>query len=363
MENNVLLGGIGFEMGKPIPDTDEYLSDINNMKLIIDTIVYACKDFMSGNELVMLNNALNEVLCKYEIISDDITKKYDNYDESNKDLLEKYMRAIAIEGKSERTLKYYRDTFEFFLKWTSKPIQEVTSQDIREYLFFRDETGKVSNVTLDNIRRVLSTIFTWFHDERYILKNPTSSIKKIKGVKKVKEPLSPYQIELIRMELSKNNNIRDSAIFELLLSSGIRVGELVQLNINDINFDTHSFIVFGKGAKERECYFNAKTQLMLELYLKERNDDNPALFVSYKTPNKRLGMNGIERRMRELGRRVDVKVHPHLLRKTFATTLLRKDVPIEQVQKLLGHTKIETTTIYAQVDDRKMMNSHKKLLN
>lgn len=365
MNNNLLMGETGLGMGNSY-NNNNYLSDINNMKIIIDAIVYNCKDFLGGDELVILNNTLNEVLSKYEIVSDSLTEKWENFEESNRSLLEKYLRAIAVEGKSERTINYYRGTFEYFLEYINKPLPEVTTQDIRDYLYFRDETGEISNTSLDNIRRVLNTIFRWLHEEMYILKNPVISIKKIKRDKKIVPPLTAYEIELIRKELNEHTDIagvRDKAIFELLLSSGVRVAELVQLDINNIDFDNRSFIVFGKGGKERECYFNAKAQLSLEIYLNQRTDDSPELFVSSKSPYTRLGINGVERRLRETGRKVNIRLFPHLLRKTFATNLLRKGVQIEQVQILLGHAKLETTTIYARVDETNLNNSHKKLLN
>lgn len=363
MNNNLLMGGIGFELGQPINQEDDILLNQNPLQDLIDKIVYACNEFMSGSQLVTLNDTLFEVLNKFDIIVDDVINRNENYEKENEEIFQKYLKASTLEGKSQRTLNYYEESYRNLMDFCCKHISEVTTQDIRNYLSFKQKQHNCSNATLDNNRRNLSTVFRWFHEEGYIAKNPVIKIGKIKDRKKVKKPFTPREIELLRNEFNRypNTRLRDLAMFELLLSSGIRVGELCGLNQSDVDLDNCSMIVLGKGNKQREAYFNVKTQTALEEYLNSRTDDNPALFVSFKKPYRRLGINGVERRMRVAGRNVGVKTHPHKFRRTMATTLLNKGVPIEQVQILLGHNKLDTTTIYAQVDDEQLRYNHKRL--
>ena len=365
MNNNLLMGGVGFEMGQAIPYENDVLLNHNSLQDLIDVIVLECKRFMSGKELLTLNDTLHEVLNKFEILTDDGSDKWENYEEENEELFQKYLKANTLEGKSQRTLIYYENTFREFMNFACKPISEVTTQDIMDWLSWKQKRNNISNTTLDNYRRNLSTIFRWFNEEGYIIKDPAVKIGKIKDRKKVKKPFTAREIELLRAEFSRypSTKLRDLAMFELLLSSGVRVAELVGLNRKDIDFNNCSMIVLGKGNKQREAYFNVKAQTALEQYLDSRTDDNPALFVSFKKPYNRVGINGIERRFRLAGRNVGVKCHPHKFRRTMATSLLKKGVPIEQVQKLLGHSNLDTTTIYAQVDEEQLQYNHKKLLN
>lgn len=359
------MGGTGFEMGQPINTEEDILIANDPLQNLIDNIIYGCTGFLGGNELVQLNKSLFEVLDKFEVIFDDSKVSDENFEQTNEELFQKYLRATILEGKSERTIKYYTDAYRKFMEFCCKPLDNVTTNDVRDYLAFRQKTSKVSNTTLDNIRRALSAVFRWLNEEGYILRNPVCSISKIKDTKKVKKPFTPKEIELLRMTIMKRpNSKRNLAIFELLLSSGVRVGELVGLNIRDVDLNECTMIVLGKGNKQREAYFNIKAQTALELYLKSRTDTNPALFVSAKRPYARLSVNAVERLMRETGRIAGVpKVHPHKFRRTMATGLLNKGVPIEQVKTLLGHANLDTTTIYAMVDEEQLNWNHKKLLD
>lgn len=176
----------------------------------------------------------------------------------------------------------------------------------------------------------------------------------------VKETFTDEDIERL---CDNCTNLRDRAIIEILLSTGVRVGELIRLDIDDINFNEKECIVLGKGDAERIVYFNARCKIHLQQYLDSRTDSNPALFVSLRKPHYRLGINGVEFMLKKLGEKTSVNnVHPHKFRRTLATKAIDKGMPIEQVQKLLGHTKIDTTLQYAMVDEANVKLAHKKYI-
>ena len=237
----------------------------------------------------------------------------------------------------------------------NKSIKHITTEDLRNYLGYYSKNTNCSKVTIDNIRRIISSFFSWLEEENHILKNPARRIHKIRTAKIIKETYSDENLEIMRDNCGE---IRD-----LLNSTGMRVGELVRLNKTDIDFNERECIVFGKGDKQRKVYFDAKTKIHLQEYLNSRNDNNEALFVSLLKPYKRLQISGVEIRMRQLGRRLNInKVHPHKFRTTLATRAIDKGMPIEQVQQLLGHSKIDTTLQYAMVNQSNVKNSHKKYI-
>ena len=279
---------------------------------------------------------------------------------TNYDYLEMFIAAKKIEGCSDRTVAYYKVTVEHLLKCIDTPIRKITTDEIRSYLAKYQEKSGCSKTTVDNIRRNISSFFSWLEEEDYILKSPMKRIHKIKTVQPVKETISDELIERLRDAcLCK----RDLAMVDLLYSTGIRVGELVRLNVDDISFEERECVVFGKGDKERKVYFDAKAKLHLQDYLKERNDDNPALFVTLDAPHQRLKISGVEIRIRRLGRSINAeKIHPHKFRRTMATRAIDKGMPIEQVQKILGHSQIDTTMQYAMVNQSNVKNAHRKYI-
>jgi len=281
-------------------------------------------------------------------------------DAENEELLKTFIAAKRIEGCSEKSLKYYESTILTMFSGANKPVREVNTDDLRGYLADYQQKRNSSKVTIDNMRRIFSSFFGWLEDEDYILKSPVRRIHKIKTDKTIKETFSDEGMELLR---DATDEIRDLAMIDLLASTGIRVGELIQLNREDINFHERECVVLGKGGNERVAYFDARTKIHLLNYLDSRNDDNPALFVSLASPNKRLLIGGVETRLREIGRRADMaKVHPHKFRRTLATRAIDKGMPIEQVQRLLGHVKIDTTMHYAMVNQANVKNSHRKFI-
>lgn len=271
-----------------------------------------------------------------------------------------FLCAKRVEGCSEKSIKYYKSTIENMLKTLDKPVKHITTENLREYLGEYHKKSKCSKVSIDNIRRILSTFFSWLEDENYILKSPVRRIHKIRTGKIVKETYTDENLEMMRDNCKE---IRDLAIIDLLNSTGIRVGELVKLNIDDIDFNERECIVEGKGDKQRRVYFDARTKIHLQNYLNSRVDDNKALFVSLIEPYNRLNISGVEIRMRELGRKLNInKVHPHKFRRTLATRAIDKGMPIEQVQHLLGHQKIDTTLQYAMVNQNNVKISHRKYI-
>ena len=281
-------------------------------------------------------------------------------DISNQDYLQLFLDAKKIEGCSERTIQYYRTTVDRLLLNIATPIRKVTTEEIRHYLVDYQQINNCSKVTVDNIRRNISSFFSWLEEEDYILKSPMRRIHKIKTKQQVKEIISDEAIEQLR---DNCKCLRDLAMIDLLYSTGIRVGELVNLNISDIDFDAREGIVFGKGDKERKVYFDAKAKIHLQAYLSSRKDSNPALFVTLDAPFDRLKISGVEIRMRRLGRALSMdKIHPHKFRRTMATRAIDKGMPIEQVQKLLGHSQIDTTMKYAIVNQTNVKTSHQKFI-
>ena len=276
----------------------------------------------------------------------------------NKGLLNVFIAAKRIEGCSEKSLKYYDSTIRLMFTTADKPIREITTDDLRVYLANYQNKRNSSKVTIDNIRRIFSSFFGWLEDEDYVLKSPVRRIRKIKTEKTIKETFTDEGLELLRDSCEE---IRDLAMIDLLASTGMRVGELVLLNSEDINFHERECVVFGKGSSERVVYFDARTKVHLQNYLYSRSDSNPALFVSLAQPHERLLIGGVETRLREIGKRADIqKVHPHKFRRTLATRAIDKGMPIEQVQQLLGHVRIDTTMHYAMVNQANVKNSHRK---
>ena len=271
-----------------------------------------------------------------------------------------FLDAKKIEGCSERTLQYYQVTIEKLIEWTDTPIRKITTEEIRRYLVEYQQINNCSKVTVDNVRRNISSFFSWLEEEDYILKSPMRRIHKIKTKQQVKETISDEEIERLR---DNCKCVRDLAIIDLLYSTGIRVGELVNLNVSDVDFEARECIVFGKGDKERRVYFDAKAKLHLQDYLQSRTDNDPALFVTLDAPYTRLKISGVEIRLRELGRSLKLeKIHPHKFRRTMATRAIDKGMPIEQVQKILGHSQIDTTMQYAIVNQNNVKNSHQKYI-
>lgn len=316
-------------------------------------------NYLDNSQLDVLHTVLCRCLDKVEInVVEDTDINISKF--TNMELINKFIAAKEIEGCSERTTKYYYATLIKMDSMITKNVTHLTTDDLRMYLTEYQKINNCSKASIDNIRRNLSSFFSWLEEENYILKSPMKRIHKIKTDKVIKETYSDETLELLR---DNCNNLRDLAIIDLLSSTGMRVGELVRLNINDIDFENRECVVFGKGNKERPVYFDARTKIHLRNYINSRNDDNVALFVSLDAPHDRLNISGVEIRLRQLGRKLGInKVHPHKFRRTVATKAIDKGMPIEQVQSLLGHSQIDTTMHYAMVNQNNVKESHRKFV-
>ena len=322
----------------------------------METMIYNILSDMSESLNIAQMKKLQEVLIARLYME----QTSEVYETRNEDYLEMFIIAKRIEGCSERTLQYYKSTIESLISAVDAPIRKMTTEQLRDYLSWHQSQNNCSKVTIDNVRRNLSSFFSWLEEENHILKSPIRRIHKIKTKTVVKEVISDESMEILRDNCTEP---RDLAIIDLLASTGMRVGELVNLNIEDINFEERECVVFGKGDKERKVYFDAKTKIHLMNYLDMRCDNNPALFVSLDKPYTRLNISGVEIRVRELGRRLNLeKIHPHKFRRTMATRAIDKGMPIEQLQKLLGHQQIDTTMKYAMVNQSNVKASHRKYI-
>lgn len=323
---------------------------------LISEVVQKMLPYLDNKQMVNLQNVLNHVLQVYDI---ELTKD-SCVENGSQGLVEEFISAKRIEGCSEKTLKYYLSTIESMTCSLKKDVRIIQTEDLRTYLTDYQRQNGSSRVTIDNIRRILSSFFSWLEDEDYIIKSPVRRIHRVKSGTNIKEVYSDEALELMRDNCTE---LRDLAMIDMLASTGMRVGEMVLLNRDDINFNERECIVFGKGNKERLVYFDARTKIHLQNYLESRTDDNKALFVSLKSPHKRLNIGGIEVRLREFGDRLGLKkVHPHKFRRTLATMAIDKGMPIEQLQQLLGHRKIDTTLQYAMVKQSNVKIAHRKYI-
>ena len=326
---------------------------------IIQTVLDGMRAVLTENQLDLLADVTRKALSECEITPKATEEEQRN--KENVELLGAFISSKKVEGCSDKTIHYYKSSIEKLIATVKKNVCDIATNDIRCYLAEQQEQRGLSKVTIDNLRRIYSSFFSWLEDEDYITKSPVRRIHKVRTDALVKEVLTDENIEVLRDSCQE---LRDIAMIDLLLSTGMRVGELVKINREDIDFQERQCVVFGKGNKEREVYFNARTKIHLKKYLEQRTDSNPALFVSLHEPHTRLTISGVEVRLRQLGKKVNLnKVHPHKFRRTLATMAIDKGMPIEQVQKMLGHVKIDTTLHYAMVNQTNVKIAHRKFLN
>lgn len=322
---------------------------------LINDIEQAMLGVLNNEQMSQLRKVLD-----YTFRDINVSSKNNEECSGNSELIDIFLSAKRVEGCSDKSMHYYRSTLNNAIRKIGKNIRHITTDDLRSYLNDYQLTSGATKVTVDNIRRILSSFFSWLEDEDYIVKNPVRRIHKVKVGKTVKETYSDEALEQMRDHCE---GIRDLALIDLLASTGMRVGELVKLNRNDIDFENRECIVTGKGDKQRRVYFDARTKIHLQRYFAERIDDNPALFVSLLAPYDRLQISGVEIRLRRLGRELNIpKVHPHKFRRTLATMAIDKGMPIEQVQHLLGHQSLDTTLQYAMVNQTNVKMSHRKFI-
>ena len=322
---------------------------------LINDIEQAMLGVLNNEQMSQLRKVLD-----YTFRDINVSSKNNEECSGNSELIDIFLSAKRVEGCSDKSMHYYRSTLNNAIRKIGKNIRHITTDDLRSYLNDYQLTSGATKVTVDNIRRILSSFFSWLEDEDYIVKSPVRRIHKVKVGKTVKETYSDEALEQMRDHCE---GIRDLALIDLLASTGMRVGELVKLNRNDIDFENRECIVTGKGDKQRRVYFDARTKIHLQRYFAERIDDNPALFVSLLAPYDRLQISGVEIRLRRLGRELNIpKVHPHKFRRTLATMAIDKGMPVEQVQHLLGHQSLDTTLQYAMVNQTNVKMSHRKFI-
>ena len=318
----------------------------------IVSVLNEMSEYLSIAQMKKLQEVIIKTFAENEVTKIDI---------SNDEFLKMFLAAKRIEGCSDRTINYYEATVEHLLSQIEINVRKITTEEIREYLSNYQKRNNCSNVTIDNIRRNISSFFSWLEEEDYILKSPMRRIHKIRTKTVVKNVISDEEIEKLRDNCGEK---RDLAIIDLLYSTGIRVGELVNLNIDDIDFEGRECVVYGKGDKERRVYFDAKAKIHLKEYIESRTDRNKALFVTLDAPYDRLKISGVEIRLRKLGKRLHLtRIHPHKFRRSMATRAIDKGMPIEQVQKILGHSQIDTTKQYAMVNQSNVKTAHQKYMS
>ena len=323
---------------------------------LMEEVMQHMLSYLDNAQMKQLRQVFELVLCNYEVTALEMKPEEDD----NNILITRFMAAKRIEGRSEKTLSYYQTTIDAMVASLGKNVRHIHTEDLRTYLTEYQSKKQSSRVTIDNIRRILSSFFSWLEDEDYIIKSPVRRIHKVKAASSIKETYSDEDLEKMRDNCEE---LRDLAMIDVLASTGMRVGEMVLLNRNDINFAERECVVFGKGDKERIVYFDAKAKLHLQEYLNSRTDDNPALFITLRAPHKRIQIGGIEQRLREMGKRLNIhKVHPHKFRRTLATMAIDKGMPIEQLQRLLGHQRIDTTLQYAMVKQSNVKTAHRKYI-
>lgn len=323
---------------------------------IIKDVIQAMLPHLDNEQLELLKESLEEALEGKQIKEGVIEYKV----EENKEFVAKFIAAKRVEGCSEKSLFYYENTINSMLASINKKLKHIVTDDLRDYLTEYQRKNEISKVTVDNIRRILSSFFSWLEDEDYIMKSPARRIHKVKSTLSIKNTYSDEEIELMRDSCQTE---RDLAIIDMLASTGMRVGEMVTLKIGDVNFQERECIVLGKGDKQRTVYFDARTKIHLQKYLRTRIDNNDALFISLKSPNKPLGIGGVENLIKKLGKKAGIsRAHPHKFRRTLATGAIDKGMPIEQVQQLLGHKRIDTTLMYAMVKQNNVKASHRKYI-
>lgn len=323
---------------------------------LITEIMQQMLPYLDNAQMKQLRQAMEQTLCHYDVTG---AQTKPEEDDSN-DLIAMFIAAKRIEGCSKKTLKYYQTTIDALVHSLEKNVRHIHTEDLRMYLTEYQNRNQSSRVTIDNIRRILSSFFSWLEDEDYIIKSPVRRIHKVKTASSIKETYSDEDLEKMRDSCKE---LRDLAMIDMLASTGMRVGEMVLLNRDDIDFSERECVVFGKGDKERIVYFDARAKLHLQEYLDSRADDNPALFVALRAPHERIQIGGIEHRLRELGKRLNIqKVHPHKFRRTLATMAIDKGMPIEQLQRLLGHQRIDTTLQYAMVKQSNVKTAHRKYI-
>ena len=297
---------------------------------------------------------------RMEEIEDDVTRLLYDYEirqknteivkggGMNEKIVKNYIASLRLEGKSEKTVKQYFDAVTYFLCEIGKNIEDITTNDIRYHLASYRKNHSVSNTTVDNKRRYLSAFFQWMSAEEIIPKNPMLRIKRIKDRDRCRKSFSDEEIEMLR---DSAGSLANRAIIEFLLSTGCRVSELVNIDLTDIDFNKRECTIVGKGNKERIVFINQKAMHHLKQYINKRDGIQKALWINAR--GNRMSAEVVRARLKKIATDAGVKnVYPHRFRRTMASDLSRRGMPVQYIQRILGHEKIETTMLYCDTDDR-----------
>lgn len=288
-----------------------------------------------------IRDILYQSLYNYEVFS--LQKALVKSDIEEKVML--YLQCRKLAGLADSTLQNYYLTLRKLASFLNKPVATINTNDLRMFLFTATEGLKAS--TKNSTTSYIKSFFKWLTDEEFIPKDPSRRLEQAKLPIRLRHSLTVVELEKLRMACK---DPRDRALLEFIFATGCRVSEIVDTNIDHLNFTDNTLHVIGKGDKERIVCFNDKTSLYIQNYIKTRRDNDPALFVSLRFPHSRLGRRGIEVIISKVAIRAgfDKSVFPHLLRHTMATLGLQAGLKLTTIQHLLGHTDPATTQIYAE---------------
>ena len=340
----------------------DFMENERTFEKLVNSIINSMTTDLSDEQLRKLKDSLYINLNNFNI--EEKTTELVLYDNSCEQALQDFLNTKNIEGKSEKTIARYRDILTPVITVINKNLKEITTNDLRAYLSQYKQVRKVSDNTLDGMRRIINSFFTWLTVERYIQDNPASRLMKIKAEKKVKTIITDEQLELLKIYCK---NDRDIAMIDLLYASGIRVGELTELNIENIDFEKKEIVVHGKGNKQRTVYFNGGTKVRLQKYLVSRTDNNPALFVtlnnSVKTKEpRRFTIRAVEVRLNTIAKLAGLEnIHPHKFRRSCATAMAKRGIGVQDISVILGHEKISTTQEYLVSDGNEVKRNYERM--
>lgn len=272
------------------------------------------------------------------------------YENRNFSMIDLHLTNRSFEGMKESTIGVYRIGLRNFFMYMNKDYSYITTNDIRAYLAMYKQNRGVSDRTLDSIQKPIRSIFKWLYDEEYIEHNPCAKLKRINYRAKQREALTNKELEELRAAC---NDARERMTVEVLYSTGCRVTEFTSIKVNDIDFVNGEIVVLGKGGKYRKVYLSDRAIILINEYLRERDYDSEYLYSAIRFRNKQLSNRSVENMIHEIAGRTDIKkkVTPHVIRHTYATLSLNRGMPVNEIQKILGHSSISTTMIYAETSD------------
>lgn len=318
------------------------------MQKIREALIYKLNHTFSNEEIQTILDQVEAVLADYEVterqtLPEVVDSAY---------YLKKFFEAKTLEGMKKTSFKVYSCELRDFVNCIGKALTVVKTQDIRDYLMMIKFSRNVTDRSLDHRRLVINNFYTWMQENGYVQTNPCKPIKRIKYISKNREPLTSS--ELARVRFACRNDMRESALIELLFCTGCRVSELVNIKLSDMDFYTKEIKVLGKGGKERTVYMNSYAEDAVRRYLDERKHPSSYLFTRKRQSEKDapLSTDAVRLILKNIGERAKLNrvLHPHDMRHTTATYARDHSVPVEDIQSYLGHSNLDTTMIYIKLD-------------